>query len=47
MYPCRAIIRELTGYFFFIVIVLVISIGNRDPYSFKLKQTIEKNFIIR
>jgi len=41
-----AIIRELFGYFLFILIVYVISYGNRDPMSFKFKTVIESNFIV-
>jgi len=43
----RAIVRELFGYIFFILIVYVISYGNRDPKSFMFKNVIENNFIIQ
>ena len=42
-----AIVRELLGYIFFVVIVFIISYGNRDTKSYHLKVNIEKNFIKR
>ncbi len=41
----RAIVRELIGYFIFIMIIYIISYGNRDPMSFRYKRHIEYNFI--
>ncbi len=40
-----SIVRELIGYFFFILIIYLISYGNRDPMSFRYKQHLEYNFI--
>ena len=43
----RSIIRELVSYIIFIVIIYIISIGNRDPNSFMFKQSLERNFIFK
>ena len=40
-----AIVSELSNYILFILIVYIISYGNRDPNSFRLQQQIEYNLI--
>ena len=44
---CRAIVKELIAYAFFIMIAFIISYGNRDPLSFLYKQQLEQNFILK
>jgi hypothetical protein len=40
-----SVVRELAGYFFFIVVIYVISYGNRDPNSYRFQELMRKNFI--
>lgn len=42
----RAIVKEIVGYAFFILIIYFISYGNRHPMSYNLKSQIEQAFII-
>ena len=37
--------KELTIYLIFIMIVYIISYGNRDPKSFMFKEALENNFV--
>ena len=42
-----SIVKELIGYFFFIVIMYIISYGNRDPLSYLFQENIRMSFIDR
>ena len=42
-----AVVKELIGYAFFILIIYLISYGNRHPMSYKLQQQMQRNFIVK
>lgn len=41
------VLRELASYTFFIMIIYIISYGNRDPQSYTMKQTLYDHFIAK
>ena len=43
----KAIVSELMSYVVFLTILFIISYGNRDPNSFKLKHQIVQNLVIK
>ena len=43
----RAIVKELVGFFVFIVIVFIISYLNRDGASFRYQNQLRDNFVVK